>query len=83
MTNESIVERLAASRRVLVASPDYLERFGKPTSLRDLEQHAGILYSNRGAADWRFRMGRKFVTLRPNAVMRVNNGILILPYSIA
>lgn len=72
-----IVKRLATSRRVLVASPEYLKRFGEPKSLSDLEQHAGILYSNRGAGDWRFRSGRAVTTLRPKAVMRVNNGILM------
>ena len=78
-----IVKRIAASRRVLVASPDYLKRTGKPASLQDLEQHSAILYSNRGAADWRFREGRKFVTLRPEAVMRVNNGIVMRDAAIA
>lgn len=78
-----IVKRLAASRRVLVASAEYLKRFGEPKSLLDLEQHHGILYSNRGAGDWRFRSGRKFVTLRPNAVMRVNNGTLMRDAAIA
>jgi DNA-binding transcriptional LysR family regulator len=78
-----IVKRLASSRRVLVASPDYLKRFGKPTSLQDLEQHAGILYSNRGPGDWRFRAGRKFITLHPDAVMRVNNGVLMRDAAIA
>lgn len=78
-----IVKRIAASRRVLVASPDYIKRMNKPTSLQDLEQHAAILYSNRGAADWRFRQGRKFVTLRPGAVLRVNNGILMRDAAVA
>ena len=72
-----IVKRLAASRRVLVASPDYLKRRGTPESLSDLEQHTAVLYSNRGAGDWRFRAGRKFITLRPNAALRVNNGVLM------
>jgi len=57
-----IVKRLATTRRVLVASPDYLKRFGTPKSLAELEQHRGVIYSNRGAGDWRFRAGRKFVT---------------------
>jgi DNA-binding transcriptional LysR family regulator len=72
-----IVKRLAMTRRVLVASPDYLKRFGTPKSLAELEQHRGVIYSNRGAGDWRFRAGRKFVTLRPDTAMRVNNGILM------
>jgi len=78
-----IVKRLAATRRVLVASPDYLKRFGTPKSLTELEQHRGVIYSNRGAGDWRFRAGRKFVTLRPDTVMRVNNGVLMRDAAVA
>jgi DNA-binding transcriptional LysR family regulator len=72
-----IVKRLVASRRVLVASPAYCKRHGKPTSLQALEGHRGIIYSNRGAVDWRFRVGRKFATVRPVAILRVNNGLLM------
>jgi DNA-binding transcriptional LysR family regulator len=42
-----VVKRLAPSRRFLVAAPAYLEKFGKPKSLAELEQHKGIVYSNR------------------------------------
>jgi DNA-binding transcriptional LysR family regulator len=78
-----IVKRLASSRRLLVASPDYIKRSGKPASLEALEQHPGILYSNRGAGDWRFRVARKWLTVRPNAVMRVNNGVLMREAAVA
>jgi DNA-binding transcriptional LysR family regulator len=78
-----IVKRLAGSKRLLVASPDYLKRFGKPKSLLDLEQHKAIIYSNRGAADWRFRISRQVSTVRPNTVMRVNNGLLMRDAAIA
>src|ERR1700736_2515417 len=56
--NRIIVKRLAASKRLLVASNDYLKRYGRPSSLQEVEQHRGIIYANRGAADWRFRGGR-------------------------
>jgi DNA-binding transcriptional LysR family regulator len=72
-----IVKRLATTRRVLVASPEYLRRFGTPKSLADLGQHRGVIYSYRGAGDWRFRAGRKFVTVSPGIVLRVNNGVLM------
>jgi DNA-binding transcriptional LysR family regulator len=78
-----IAKRLAVSRRLLVASPDYLARAGEPTSLRDLEQHKGIVYSVRGNADWRFRTGRKFVTVSPVTALRVNNGLLMRDAAIA
>ena len=72
-----IVKRLAVSRRVLVSSPTYLNRYGKPTSLKELAQHKGIIYSQRGGADWRFRVGRRFVTVDPTVCFRVNNGLLM------
>ena len=78
-----IVKRLSASRRVLVASAGYLKRFGNPASLQDLGQHRGILYGNRGAADWRFRLGRKWVLARPQVALRVNNGLLMRDAAIA
>jgi len=78
-----IVKRLSASRRVLVASADYLKRYGSPASLQDLGQHRGIIYGNRGAADWRFRVGRKWVIARPQIALRVNNGLLMRDAAIA
>jgi DNA-binding transcriptional LysR family regulator len=72
-----IVKRLTTTRRVLVAAPEYLRRYGTPKSLAELEQHRGVIYSYRGAGDWRFRVGRKFATVRPNIVLRVNNGVLM------
>jgi DNA-binding transcriptional LysR family regulator len=72
-----IVKRLAVSRRLLVASPAYLKRHGSPATFQDLEQHRGIIYSNRGAADWRFRVGRKFATVRPGTAFHVNNGLIM------
>jgi DNA-binding transcriptional LysR family regulator len=78
-----IVKRLAASRRVLVASPEYLKRHGNPTSLKDLEQHRGIIHSNRGAADWRFRTGRKVATVRPSTALNLNNGLMMRDAAVA
>jgi DNA-binding transcriptional LysR family regulator len=72
-----IAKRLAPSRRVLVASPRYLESNGTPKSLGDLERHRGIIYSNRGTADWRFRQSGRWSVTRPRTLMRVNNGIMM------
>jgi len=78
-----IVKRLSASRRVLVASTGYLKRFGNPTSLQELGRHRGIIYGNRGAADWRFRVGHKWVIARPRVALRVNNGLLMRDAAVA
>ena len=66
--------RLAPSRRVLVASPDYLDRHGAPASVAELERHRGIFYTNRGVADWRFPGVNGAVIVRGRAGLRVNNG---------
>lgn len=79
-----IVKKLAASRRFLVASPGYLERFGRPRTVGDLKDHHGILYTNRGAADWRFKVSRRLATVRPAKVaLRVNNGLLMRDAAVA
>jgi DNA-binding transcriptional LysR family regulator len=41
------------------------------------------MYGNRGAADWRFRVGRKWVIARPQAALRVNNGLLMRDAAVA
>jgi DNA-binding transcriptional LysR family regulator len=78
-----IVKRLSASRRLLVASNDYLKRYGKPVTLEELGQHRGIIYGNRGALDWRFRVNRKFAIARPQVALRVNNGLLMRDAAVA
>src|SRR5262249_29723708 len=78
-----VVKRLAPSRRFLVAAPTYLEKFGRPTSVADLGRHRGIVYSNRGAADWKFKTSRQLVTVRPEAALHVNNGLLMRDAAVA
>ena len=75
--NGLIVKRLAPSKRVLVASPAYLKKHGAPRTIADLERHRGIIYSIRGAADWRFRQSGRWRTVRPGGLMLVNNGIVM------
>ncbi len=63
-----IAKRLVPSRRMLVAAPEYLKLNGTPRTIGDLERHRGIIYSIRGASDWRFRQsadGRWCGRLRP------------------
>jgi DNA-binding transcriptional LysR family regulator len=44
------------NRRVLAASPDYLERYGRPTSVMQLADHACLLYMLNGRVydNWMF-----------------------------
>jgi DNA-binding transcriptional LysR family regulator len=73
-----VVFTLARSRRLLTASPDYLARCGRPTSVAELEGHRGVFYTNRGVADWRFQGPEGAVVVRANIGLRVNNGDMLL-----
>lgn len=77
-----IAKRLAMSRRLLVASPAYLDRYGSPTSLADLANHRGVLYSNR-ESDWRFRTTSGWSVIRPAPALRVNNGMIMKDAALA
>jgi DNA-binding transcriptional LysR family regulator len=72
-----IVKPVAMSTRLLVASPAYLKRWGKPASVEDLKEHKGIIYSYRAGADWRFHAARRFISVQPRTVLRVNNGLIM------
>lgn len=74
---------LAPSRRLLVASPDYLDRCGSPASPAELAGHRGIFYTNRGVADWRFQAEGGPVQLRAQFGFRVNNGDMMRDAAIA
>jgi DNA-binding transcriptional LysR family regulator len=74
---------LATSRRMLVASPAYLERHGAPRSPAELEGHRGILYTNRGGADWRFEVDGQARIVLGQPGMVLNNGDMMRDAAIA
>lgn len=74
---------LAPSRRFLVASPEYLQRCGNPTTLDALGRHRAIYYTNRNVADWRFLDLSPDAFTRPPASLRVNNGDMMRDAALA
>lgn len=80
--NRLVAKRLSTSRRLLVASPGYLGKRGVPATLADLAGHDGILYANRDA-DWRFAGPDGWDVVRPRAVLRVNNGLMMRDAALA
>ncbi len=78
-----VVWKLARSRRLLVASPDYLDRHGTPASLAELEGHRGIFYTNRGAADWRFEGPSGATVVRAHLALGMNNGDMLHDAAVA
>ncbi|TPG40688.1 LysR family transcriptional regulator [Roseomonas nepalensis] len=77
------VWRLSPSRRVLVASPDYLEQHGEPRSLSALQEHQGIFYTNRSHVDWRFIGPDGPRIVRGRHALRVNNGDVMRDAAVA
>jgi DNA-binding transcriptional LysR family regulator len=69
-----VVWKLAASRRLLTASAEYLAQHGTPRTMEDLRGHRGIFYTNRGVGDWRFVTAGGPVSIRARQSLGVNNG---------
>lgn len=68
--------RLASSRNVVCAAPDYIERHGLPRTPQDLARHACIVYSLAAESDvWNLEddAGAPHA-VKVRAVMRSNNG---------
>jgi DNA-binding transcriptional LysR family regulator len=77
-----VAHQLAPSRRLLVASPDYLARRGEPRSLAELAEHKAILFAHR-ETDWRFESPTGVRVVRPAAGLRVNNGLFMRDAALA
>ena len=78
-----VAKKLARSSRVLVASPEYLARSGRPRDLRSLETHRAIVFAPRGGADWRFVGSRVAVSVRGVPALTVNSGMVMRDAAIA
>lgn len=78
--------RLCAVRRPLVASPAYLDRHGRPTHPRDIEQHVCLTYTNLPTPEhWRFRnpASGEDVGVSVQGRIRTNNADVIAPALLA
>lgn len=76
--------KLADNKRVVVASPDYLKRYGIPVSLDDLAKHNCLAISSEGSQrGWTFRQNGKNVTLRVTGNMVCNDGAALHEWALA
>jgi DNA-binding transcriptional LysR family regulator len=72
------VRRLAETRRVLAASPDYLSRYGIPREPKDLDQHQLLLYSYANRPDELHLTRQGATTILPvRGAMKSNEGQVI------
>lgn len=66
--------RVGAVRRVLVASPDYLERMGIPATPEDLARHPLIAASGLGSnQEWHFVRDGRRTTVKPDVRLTVTS----------
>lgn len=79
-----VARKVAPVRRVVLASPAYLESRGRPAQPRDLNQHDILVYANAGKAEqWRFRAGTAWEHVRVRPRLRTDNGEMLLAAAIA
>lgn len=76
---------LFSTRRVVVASPDYVARHGAPTRPEDLAAHTCLVFNGGGHfhADWRFGRGEAEQTVRVSARLATTNSELPVVWAAA
>lgn len=76
--------KLADNRRVVVASPAYLKRQGRPRLLADLARHNCLPISSEGSQrGWTFLDNGKLVTLKVGGNMVCNDGAVLHAWALA
>jgi DNA-binding transcriptional LysR family regulator len=85
LSDSSLVSvKLADNERVVVGSPAYLKRHGKPETLADLARHNCLAISSEGSQrGWTFREGGKNVVLKVNGNMACNDGQVLHEWALA
>lgn len=76
--------KLADNKRVVVASPDYLKRHGRPMTLDDLHKHNCLTFSSDGSQrGWTFRDNGKNVLRKVEGNMVCNDGAVLHDWALA
>ena len=76
LTDSSLVaRRVGSSRRIAVATPEYLRKRGTPTHPRDLADHNCLLYSYLSTGnEWSFQGPEGEIHVRVSGSFKSNNG---------
>ncbi|MFZ6844704.1 LysR family transcriptional regulator [Undibacterium sp. RuTC16W] len=76
--------KLADNKRVVVASPAYIKRYGAPVTLDELSNHNCLAFSSDGSQrGWTFRQNGKNVILKVEGNMVCNDGEVLHDWAIA
>ena len=72
-----VIRSLANTRRVLAASPAYLNRHGTPGDPQSLAQHQLLLYTYHNPDELTFRRGDEDITIRTKSMLEANDGQIL------
>jgi DNA-binding transcriptional LysR family regulator len=78
-----VARRIAPVHGAILASPGYLARKGRPASPLELSQHDCLIYTGTAVPDWTFRIGKRWVPIRPSGRMRSDSGETLLEWAAA
>ncbi|WP_416191848.1 LysR family transcriptional regulator [Neisseria sp. CCUG12390] len=73
-----VARRLNQIHSLLVATPDYLSRFGTPTTPQDLTRHRYLAHANVNQKTWRFFRDGKETALELTSPFSVNDSNALL-----
>lgn len=76
LTDSTLVaRRIAPIRAAVVASPGYLAEHGRPKTPDDLRAHQCLIYTGtRQPQQWRFRAGKRWLSIRVDGRIHSDNG---------
>ena len=80
-----IATRMATNHRVIVGSPEYFKRHGKPLALTDLAKHNCLVTATEeGLADgWAFRDGTRNLTVKVGGHLHCNDGEVLTRWALS
>lgn len=80
-----IARKIAANRRLLCASPDYLAQHGSPGQPRDLQAHRCIVIreNDRAFNNWQLTDGKQQTMVKVRSPLAVNHGEIAVDWALA
>lgn len=78
-----IARRIAPVHTSVLGSASYFARKGRPATPHDLAEHDCLLYTGTAEQEWTFRMGKRWVSVRPPGRLRSDSGETLLEWAVA
>jgi DNA-binding transcriptional LysR family regulator len=76
-----VARRIAAVGGVVIASPSYLARHGRPRTPADLTGHQCLIYTGTATTEWPFRIGKRWTNVHPEGRLRTDSSEAILQWA--